>query len=406
MFLPVEQAGGSDDYFLAHPPKQPKREIAEYVASHGIKIPPIFADLREALRSGQPVLVRSEHPQDRAGSSGVVDSLLINPQELSTFYLRDSSDWKEFFKRRQPNLKSRLIEATAMQAGSLPQTEVEKRIGGLSFYSINGYCKFNGIGRSDFMKDLSFSYWQALPGINRAVIADSAIKGRHHILSYGQDMRQGFFVLRNHAYYIIENGQVTEGDNYKFPKESDSMYQSVIDFYESVRSLPKFNPNHCPIMEVQTVNKKHYFLQYHRTRDFQAADFVLDRPAGEGEMEAVFVRGVTPSEGMSVTVGVHYDALMPKPEEEGAMDFWPNRQLIEAFVRNRKLQIIDAKDMFSDDPGHRQRSLLFKPQLSIALERDQRDLLKAGINYSEENPQPMFQVEVVSDGRKAYIKRV
>ncbi len=34
---------------------------------------------------------------------------------------------------------------------------------------------------------------------------------------------------------------------------------SLIQTYESVRCFSNFDPNHCPIIELQTVGNKHYF---------------------------------------------------------------------------------------------------------------------------------------------------
>jgi hypothetical protein len=62
---PVEKQRGTDsvapdkvtlllecqDYYLAYPPKQPKKEIADYVESQGFLVPKRFKNLDDAIKS-------------------------------------------------------------------------------------------------------------------------------------------------------------------------------------------------------------------------------------------------------------------------------------------------------------------------------------------------------------------
>lgn len=79
------------DYYTEHPPHQPKREIAEYVRSQDILVPEIYDSLKTALQSGNPFIVRSEHPQDYAGASGLVSSHIVSPDSIrrAKEYVRD-----------------------------------------------------------------------------------------------------------------------------------------------------------------------------------------------------------------------------------------------------------------------------------------------------------------------------
>ena len=72
------------DYYLediARLEGQPKRAIADYVEQNGILVPRRFASLQDARASGLPIIARSEHPQDYAGASGILKSLLLYKEE-------------------------------------------------------------------------------------------------------------------------------------------------------------------------------------------------------------------------------------------------------------------------------------------------------------------------------------
>ncbi len=70
------------DWFLENPPQQPKREIALYVSSQGVQVPTLFEGIDEALESGREFIIRSEHPQEYQGMSGVLQSHLVSKEDL------------------------------------------------------------------------------------------------------------------------------------------------------------------------------------------------------------------------------------------------------------------------------------------------------------------------------------
>lgn len=370
-----------------------------------------FASLDDALASGKPFVVRSEHPQDYNGASGIVDSLYIKPEEIYSFRGRYGTtvDWELLKRKGDVGTKLDVIMQMIGQLGAVPQDEFESNVTRLSDFKIRSLSRFAGLDFDEFQGQISYSYWEGLTGVNRAVIADSAIAGKYHIYTTIHAPRGGVMYLAADAYRIVENGATTIGGGHKVPEEPDSTFQSLISFYEHVRQLERFDSNHCPIIEVQSVGDDLYFLQYHRTVNFSGSTFVLDREPEQDEVSAVLVRGATPPEGLQVTVGVNYSARTIPTVEEGGVDYPLNPAFSEAFVRRRKLQIQPIGNhpsyLFQGN-AHLPRSRLFKPSVSVVLYKNLWESITEGISYGRENPNPQVRIGIVSDGRKAYLKRV
>src|SRR5688572_21954529 len=83
------------DYFLDNPPLQPKSEIADYVEACGILVPKRYVNLKEALASNKPFIIRSEHPQDYAGASGVLESIDIGKDKIEEAVKREKSEFEK-----------------------------------------------------------------------------------------------------------------------------------------------------------------------------------------------------------------------------------------------------------------------------------------------------------------------
>lgn len=73
----------SADFYLNNPPRQPKREVGDYVEANGILVPRRFVNLDQALSSGKPFIVRSEHPQEYAGVSGLLHSFQVTKEIIA-----------------------------------------------------------------------------------------------------------------------------------------------------------------------------------------------------------------------------------------------------------------------------------------------------------------------------------
>lgn len=397
-----ERRMSSPDYYLEHPVKKPKKEIAEYVESKGILVPRRFATLEDALDSGKPFIARSEHPQDYAGASDLVDSVVITPQIISDAYEKYDPqaeiEWNKVILGYYP-----LAHAIA-QLRHVSQEVFEANITKKKEDYIMRYCKILGIPFEEFNSQFSYSYWELLEGFNRAVIADNAISGRYHIFTHSGLPHE--YSSRKSGYMIIENGKKIAGMS-DLPQEIDEDYEKVIETYETIRNLDRFDAKHCPIIELQTVDKEHYFLQYHRGRNEALSSYTLDRDRKQGEYEAAFVRGATPPEGIEVNLGVNWDEELPVEPEAGIDHTWG--PLTESQVRTRRLQIKtvsnDPRLIYKSDEKHLTRSELFKPEVSMILYRTEHDNLLQDIDYNRENPNQTVRVKVTSDGRRALIQR-
>ena len=347
------------DYFLLHPPRQPKREIAEYVKRNGILVPDIydtFKDAKKAEKQGKHVLARSEHPQEYAGVSGLLVSLPI-------------ADFRS--------------EAKAKDA-----------IMGLDFVKSNleNFFKYLNVERERFLADFSVSYWQKIGGRNFTIAKDSSAEGKYILAE-----RRGSMSMSIIYPAIVQNGKLVYYS--KLNQIDGETITRLMNLYNSVASLGKFNPAHCPIIEAQmSADGKIYFLQYHRARDFEPANFVLERPRGSDEVEADFVRGITPPDGKTFNTTFYYahgpfvNQIMAS--KTGLM----HTAVPPSFSRTGLSNFITA--------AHTYFSLMFKPEISILSGLSWQDRIpseKIG-KYGNINQDVVVTFQAVSDGKKAYVE--
>ncbi|MBI5391182.1 hypothetical protein HZB02_06860 [Candidatus Woesearchaeota archaeon] len=412
---------------------QPKKNIVRYLAEQGISTPKIFDCLDEAIASGKDILVRSEHPHEFNRVSGLFSSLSLDHSSLANSKT-DQSLQQAFVKRNE-------------QEG----------------YAAKSYSKFWSMSQEDLLKDLSYSLWEKLPGSNRCIVADSAIPYRYHIMASREDAS-----FRYQSYALIEHGKEVFGNYHQSFRDWDQNiglwysqmiarhapdlipltgyvfsalnwvfakrqirnpswllheYHEMISLYERVRSLT--DPNNCPVVEMQTVNGKHYVLQYHNGRDFQPAAFVLDRPPEEGEHEAVYVRGATPPEGLTCKTTIFHIAQinhdLSYPQVHEASFLHRGGIIAEQMARHTKVQFM-GNLLFNKDGtpnmayeitnSHYARSGLIFPEVALGIPMDRiisREEVSALIHRAHQPGQTedtFITVHVISDGRKAYVKRV
>lgn len=295
--------------------KRPKETIGAYVARAGIPVPNRFATLDDALASGRPFILRSEHPIEYAGPSGVFASHAITPERL-----KRAAEW---VAERGLNPSSLDITASdsganpedpwydnaaLAQIGHAPEAHVYRQLihasayGAKSFsqHMIQGYCRLMNEPLIPFLEHASFSIWELL-GFNRTIVADNAISGRYHLFTTSTKGMDFF-----HNYSIIDNGDISVDEPLPLSAEQKSEIPEIIEFYERIRSLSQFDPFHCPLIEFQSVGGEHYFLQYHRTRDLDLSSFALDQKPEVGDVEASFVRGSTNPCGVVVNAAFFY----------------------------------------------------------------------------------------------------
>ncbi|MBI2029789.1 hypothetical protein HYT02_05205 [Candidatus Gottesmanbacteria bacterium] len=296
------------EYYLQHQPLQPKLEIANYVEQQGGLVPRRFVSLQEALESKRPFFIRSEHPQDYYGVSGLLASRVIDDQRIARAItacqegLGFDIDWRVVDSNRS---NTRVLFDTENQLiariSEIPQVDFETGFARLNLDMIEFYAKHMGIDPEHFLADISYSYWEYIDGYNRTVVADSAIEDRFHVMTNRSNNKQkGDFV---DCYCIVENGQIIyKGPSYarEFPEFLQRGVITATDTYQQIANLERFDPKRRPIIEMQGPIENpdiNYFLQYHRGTEFRPSTFTLNRNASKGEIEATFCRGATAEKG-------------------------------------------------------------------------------------------------------------
>ena len=251
------------DYYLAHRTDTPKFTIGNYVDEEIQKDPEEFQSLKvprrfyrikngekvschkEATKSWVPFKARSEHEQDYDGISWL----------LETF---DFAAWEEVDERK-------LMEDTRNNARLIT------------------YCKLQNINIDEFMKGVSFSYWEDIPGRNVTIVRDEVVEKRYHVF-----MKNGFW----NYHVCIDSGKITLWSLLYGIKLEQVL--NLIEYYKNISRLHNFDPFQYPNIEFQLwSNGKDYFLQYKRGHQKKLDTWILSRELNPLEIEADFVRWST-----------------------------------------------------------------------------------------------------------------
>ncbi len=393
------------DSFLTIPLPQPKLMVADYVESEGQPVPEHCDSCDDALASGDPFIVRSEHPQEYAGASGLLTSFKVTAERLEAAPSYDDATG------RGSALDRALLRILQKKLAGGSDKEFESNLTELSGDRIDQYCRLMNVRRDDFLKDLSYSYWKLLGGYNQSIIADNAVPGRYHVFTTAAKAPSV-----NYNYCMIEGARVilSKGSNLGGLLDEDAIIKGAatfVDYYESVRWLKKFDPSHCPIIECQWVDGVHYFLQYHRTRDAEPARFKLTEGRKGDEVEALFVRGATPPEGIVVNAAISTDSQWRTKlfEYEEASYNWGEEVYDELMTRRRCVQLMNKSCLevlaYNACVGHLPRSFMFKPRISVVTNFSDESFRGLSRQAAEETRRTgvLFCVPLLvrSDGRRA-----
>jgi len=390
---------------------QPKRAVADYVESNGILVPCRFDSFEEAKNSDKKIILRSEHPLEYAEISGLLDSCYLE----SVGNVNNIEEIKRVISNR--------LDKDGMSVFR-------------GHYLMQGYCSMIGLDFDETWDKLSFSFWEYLPGINKTIVADSSIKGRYHIQEnmFGS-VKEDLWI---HKHFIIEEGKLIKSFGCVHPDVKErGDFLEMIELYETIRNLPRFDGNNCPMMEFQSVGDKHYFLQYRRGRDFVASDFELDSSVQDNTL---FVRGHTPKEGIYGKVTVAYVenwsdvnswSWKVSDKEFGSFDFHYNWAFSNIMCPRRKLQLIhpSAKsdlnfELMKFVVKHSLNTKLFSPEVSVICKdevfRDLKGYDNEGDSYKDflegsevarlgelarkTGENQGIEVHLVSDGKRAILE--
>jgi hypothetical protein len=355
-------------------------------------------------------MIRSEHPQDYAGVSGLLYSYPVDDL------------MRRVMKQNRYNRRPDFFQALSEHISGDGQEEFEEKLKILKAGSIQRFCELTGENEVEFMRDTSYSYWEKINGYNRTVVADNAVPGRYHVFS--SQLEEDPY----NNYSTLKNGKIESSGSLLTDDLREGM-SSVVDFYESVRGLGNFDPNHCPILEVQTdLEGRHHFLQYHRGRDLEPRTFELpkDRTVETGEVEAMIVRGATPPEGRVVQTALFYPGhtegtwahKLPETDEGSLCNIVYDGIFTELMLRRRAVHFVCASVARGHDKDHMvnqaadahlPKSTLFKPEISVLADYegmgiDDAMMNKLGKETEETGVAARVPLWVLSDGKRAIVK--
>ncbi|HMS25581.1 MAG TPA: hypothetical protein PKB15_07850 [Acidimicrobiia bacterium] len=393
--MPLLQIPLDGDHYLRNPPQKPKLELGNYVESQGIFVPVRYASFDEANEcAANGYFVRSEHRLEYAGPSDIFDTYQVK--------------WSGHeFGSKGTNF-------------NLASWQQHQRAGG---YARNKYVpEAYGYDPRLFEMGINFSIWDAVEGLNRFMFADPAQHGRYYVGTYGElhqlhgnsiqigdSMWSGFHAITKDSPPIQLKRLSSTTDwplGYGTPSE-------LIDFYEMIRYLHHFDSDHIPIIEFQSDPAEgiQWFLQYHRGRDSQRANFTLsNRDIPPHAVVFDHVIGATHPDGQDCEVAIAFADNRPLRSEKRAIE----GELLARCNVPVLLTTPSLPRLFR--PGvsqHGTRSLWSKPPLSLFLETDGRHKGVAntpvglGRNSVVREIAPGLHItfapmHVVSDGKSAY----
>ncbi len=432
----MEKNAPTLDYFLTHPPTQPKREVGDYVESMGVNVPRRFETLEEALgvvNDGGSILLRSEHPVDYVGASGFASSVRIDRRAIEEGYqnqveyelavideavIRSSSERGAISPKQLGGPGHYTVEH--MIVGNVLTTDTDKTLRQLLLLQelttpMERYARLAGHVVRPFLEQSSFSFWELVGGTNVTIVADDVVDGQYHAFAYDGSEKP----TRYDGAVLSGDGRTVQGSSAMFNPEFSG---TIIAAYEQVRNLPRFASSHCPIVELQVDQSgTPWFLQYHRSRDFTPYTDQLapnDYPEQEGWLKAEMVRGAV---GALATVKTalwyprRYDRHALPEAEDASTDFHYDAALSDLLSPRRKafFENSEWEHMYKSLAAyHAQRVRWFKPQTALTLGRrgvtDELlgDNIKSKVSHLVMREEKMARVvvDVATDGRIGYVR--
>ena len=266
---------------------QPKFEDAKEVERLNLmKVPKrfTFARAKKVIAQDIQILGRSEHPEEAKGLSGV--------NQTRYFGKDDRLPGETFAEFRKIMLENN---------PALRHTEQ--------------YWDINGIDRANYEKDLSWSFWERIPGMNLSVIQDNSLPDRYWILATWMYQVPLINDINKTRLVYGRNVLAIKGDQIQFktnpthydhiPPQFFAKVPEIIESYDRIKN--HFDSNMAWVVEMQLSEKdgKLYFLQRHPTRVFESPDWSFEADSEQGEIVvksegANLVRGSTPKEGIEV----------------------------------------------------------------------------------------------------------
>jgi hypothetical protein len=247
--------------------RQPKKGIGDLVAAMGILVPARYSweEARQRITAGETIIARSEHPDELAGPSGIFASSVITDE---VYFIWD---------RIKSENESGVFEYLKyLECG------------------YEGYCQLAGIDPQKYLTDLTYSFWQYVPGLNVLIGADTCNPKKHYCVVNA-------YHNKYNGYFVLNEGQIKPVGRKQDILFPDKLLETAA-LYDSITAA--LDPNHCAIMEFK-VNEEGevFFLQYHRTQDINHSRFQLSKDQKRG-IKAQYVRGATSQQGFEIVAPV------------------------------------------------------------------------------------------------------
>jgi hypothetical protein len=324
------------------PTGRPKHDIGRYVMRHNVRVP-LIKSMKEwqlALMRGEG-MIRSEHPQDYAGYSGLYSSETLGVRDyLPKGEMYDVSDPSFFEWNRVERTVSgpvrRVLDPLLWVPGlegikpALAAGLYDGTIDPSAFMRLarwNSQYEFNSAFLSDRLQPSTIlsSRWRNVPGKNIRVMRDPVIEGKyfiggdqpHHHWEITEGRESGLLNASSKGAY--RGYSKNEAPEYQLPSDA------VVDLYEKIRTLPFFDNTQVPVLELQYgEDGSLYFLQYLKTglRLDTTPKFRL--PTGQNIVKVHDVKGATSRMGEKLRIYLDPMTITERMNEQA---FWVSHRV-------------------------------------------------------------------------------
>lgn len=450
------------DQFLIERPLQPKKAMQEYASQNWIITPKQFSSLQDALEIWKEFIIRSEHPQEYAVVSWLAESYRIKPEDIekykawktpeelfeipiteyeiidnelsknSEFLAKDKEDSFDY-KRINHRKKEALIIALMARVWYISDQKIFRFLKLLSWRKFIQYAEKLDTDVNDVLSEQSFSISEYIKGINHTVLVDKDISWKYYIVSNWyfdvweesqtyMDMIiiQDWEIIENWGSFFARKKWTLDHNSRQIKDRRVFDHMKLIEEYEKIRNLDKFDCNHAPIMEFQTwFDEQQYFLQYHKWAESRKKErFILDRELKEWEFESPFFRWVTWPEWLTMDVWTYYFSDETKSwwaltleDEEASFDFHYDDIFTQLMIRKRKAQF-DSFTNFQWQSmllcsGHTRIAEVFKPDIYVWIPKEVMNEINFTKMFEITNAMEKWfklKMHVVSDWKRCIVK--
>lgn len=437
------------------PTHRPKHDIGRYVMRHSIPVPIIstMSEWQDALMS-ETAMLRSEHPQDYAGESGLYSShrfILTKTYPFDEDGYPDeqygiSEDGRSRVLHRRysgppeatlslgpidilsnPLMAERHLGSSAVNAAVSEMLRQGLHNGMINPHAYMRWRYWDRENESHMLDAQSMRYkhtvvpdflrvsrWRYVPGNNIRIVRDNVIEGKYYI---GGD--------RAHHHWEVVDGQDAPDaeahtkTGYRGTPSSKTLEytlptRKIIELYEKVRTLPYFDTTQVPLMEMQYgYDGKIHFLQYLKTGLKLAGTEEFALPSGPNVVTSYDTRGSTSPNGEKVRIYLDPRVFTRRMKDQA---FFADHNLHAraAQVASFMSRAMIVNTMLSFKDNHWSSSPLYQAPVAIGTWNGECEVEKRFAEVSRQKPQRNMHTEdtqveyvdaiVTSNGRRATIE--